>query len=71
MRLNQILGIAMIVIGILIAIFGVAVAPQSMVSIGPVTIGGIPPLSAASIGVGAILVIVGAFVFFGKAPELS
>jgi hypothetical protein len=70
MRDEQILGLFLIVAGILIAIYGVTIAPESEVGIGPVTIGGIPPRSAASIGVGAVLVIVGGFVFLGKAPEL-
>jgi len=70
MKRNQILGLILIVVGILIAFYGITIIPQSMVSVGPIQIVGIPPRSAASIGVGALLVIVGAYLVLGKGPEL-
>ena len=66
----RILGFILIVAGILIALCGIVTIPLSMVGLGPIQITEIPPRSAASIGVGAFLVIVGAFMSLGKGPAL-
>lgn len=70
MKLKQALGLAFIVIGILIALYGVTIIPLAMVDIGGIKIEGIPPRSAASIGVGAFLVLLGVYLVLGKKPEL-
>jgi hypothetical protein len=70
MKPKQILGLALIVVGILIAIYGIAIIPLSMVSIPGVQITDIPPRSAASIGVGAFVVLIGAYLFLGKEPDI-
>jgi hypothetical protein len=57
------LGLLFIIFGIVVALYGIAIVPLSGVSIGPVQITDIPGRSAASIGVGAFLIIVGVGLF--------
>jgi hypothetical protein len=63
MNKNQWLGLALVIFGILVAVYGIQGIPLSTISIGPVTISDIPPRSAAAIGVGIVLVLIGLYQF--------
>jgi hypothetical protein len=60
MKLRQIVGLALIVIGILIAFYGIAIIPLGLVLPPGIEFDGrIGPRSTASIAVGAFLILVG------------
>jgi len=61
MKLTQVVGLVFIVAGILIAVYGIHLIPLSVVEIGPIKITDIPGRSAASIGLGGFLVLVGIY----------
>ncbi|MGA3405312.1 MAG: hypothetical protein ABSD49_06255 [Candidatus Bathyarchaeia archaeon] len=67
MNSKQALGLILIAVGVLIAFYGVQLAPLSSVTLpGNIVISGIPPRSAASIGLGAFLIVVGVYLFLKR-----
>jgi hypothetical protein len=62
MKLKQVAGLVLIVLGILVAFYGITIIPLELVSLpGGIEFTGAPPRSAASIAVGAFLILVGVY----------
>ena len=70
MKLRQAAGLVLIVVGILIAFYGIAIIPLGLVLPPGIEFDGrIGPRSAASIGVGAFLILVGAYLLTRRNEE--
>jgi len=70
MNLKQAASLVLIVVGILVAFYGITIIPQELVRLpGGIEFTGVPPRSAASISVGAFLVIVGAYLLTRRSED--
>jgi hypothetical protein len=63
---TQWLGVLFMIFGVFVMLYGIVLIPQSGVSIGPISVTDIPGRSAAAIGIGAFIVLVGLVLVSGR-----